>query len=103
MALAGKWMAEQSRAEKDKVQPLAAEQLGVGGGTDIRERQGQKHNQSQEHSPWTPLTSLYSHCETIQNTVSAALVLIVAQLDHLCLHIYMVFYGDHLHWIILTG
>ena len=54
MALAGKWMAEQSRAEKDKVQPLAAEQLGVGGGTDIRERQGQKHNQSQEHRPWTP-------------------------------------------------
>ena len=77
MALAGKWMAEQSRAEKDKVQPLAAEQLGVGGGTDIRERQGQKHNQSQEHSPWTPLTTLYSHCETVQNTVSAALVLIV--------------------------
>ena len=44
--------AEQSRAEKDKVQPLAAERVGVGGGTDIRERQGQKHNQSQEHSPW---------------------------------------------------
>ena len=55
MYMAGREV-EQSRAEKDKVQPLAAERVGVGGGTDIRERQGQKHNQSQEHSPWTHCT-----------------------------------------------
>ena len=39
--------------EKDKVQALAAEKQGVGGGTDLRERQGQKHNKSQEHSSRT--------------------------------------------------
>ena len=39
--------------EKDKVQALAAEKQGVGGGTDLRERQGQKHNKSQEYSSRT--------------------------------------------------
>ena len=44
--------------EKDKVQALAAEKQGVGGGTDLRERQGQKHNKSQEHSSRTDTPEL---------------------------------------------
>ena len=47
--------------KKDKVQALAGEQQGVGGGTDIRERQGQKRNQSQEQSPWTLLYNMHSN------------------------------------------
>ena len=58
---AGKW-----RAEKDKVQPLAAEQLGVGGGTDIRERQGQKHNQTVHGHPASTADSPKSYVSAAQ-------------------------------------
>ena len=73
--------------EKDKVQALAAEKQGVGGGTDLRERQGQKHNKSQEYSSrtGTPDLSLYkSKSKRCQGSLWVVTVLLFQKPKLIC-------------------